>query len=293
MEVQFYTDVDSFRELCTPFLTEREAENNLIIGILGIISKNLYLYGSEDPILALVTEKETIKLVSIRTPPFNLLLSYTDDISAITLLVEKFKEKKLEFPGVAGFKEGAIHFAQLWTEKSHKELKHVLEVQTRIYRLDKVNPKTIGNNLFRTASISDLEVVSDWVGDFLREAVPNTTENEIQRNKERVIDAIKEQSVYLLEVENKIVSLARRTGPTPNGERIGLVYTPPNERRKGYATEIVAKLSQLLLDEGKTFCFLYTDLANPTSNKIYQDIGYKPIMDSDTYRFNSLENQEE
>ena len=63
------------------------------------------------------------------------------------------------------------------------------------------------------------------------------------------------------------------------------MYTPPERRRRGYASALVAALSQEQLDAGKEFCFLYTDLANPTSNKIYQDIGYEPVADVDEYRF--------
>ena len=50
----------------------------------------------------------------------------------------------------------------------------------------------------------------------------------------------------------------------------------------------VAALSQLLLDSGRKFCFLFTDLSNPTSNHIYQAIGYRPVCDVDEYRFSPL-----
>jgi predicted GNAT family acetyltransferase len=63
------------------------------------------------------------------------------------------------------------------------------------------------------------------------------------------------------------------------------VYTPPEWRGKGYASACVAALSQLCLDSGYQFCMLYTDLANPTSNSIYQKIGYQPIGESREYRF--------
>ena len=79
--------------------------------------------------------------------------------------------------------------------------------------------------------------------------------------------------------------MARRAGKTPNGITVNLVYTPPSLRRKGYATECVAKLSKLLLDSVSKFCFLFTDLMNPTSNSIYQKIGYRPIIDVDQYEF--------
>jgi hypothetical protein len=47
----------------------------------------------------------------------------------------------------------------------------------------------------------------------------------------------------------------------------------------------VAGVSQYLLDSGRKFCTLFTDLANPTSNHIYQVIGYEPVCDVDEYKF--------
>ena len=63
------------------------------------------------------------------------------------------------------------------------------------------------------------------------------------------------------------------------------MYTPPEQRGHGYASAATAALSQLLLERGRRFCFLFTDLANPTSNHIYQTIGYQPVCDVDIYHF--------
>jgi predicted GNAT family acetyltransferase len=67
--------------------------------------------------------------------------------------------------------------------------------------------------------------------------------------------------------------------------RINLVYTPPDRRRRGYATAAVAALTQQLLNSGSRYCCLYTDLANPTSNSVYRRIGYRPVCDIDQYSF--------
>jgi predicted GNAT family acetyltransferase len=88
------------------------------------------------------------------------------------------------------------------------------------------------------------------------------------------------QAGIALWVDGEPVSMAGFSGPTPHGIRIGPVYTPPERRRRGYASALVAALSAKLLAEGRDYCFLYTDLANPTSNKIYTDVGYEHVCES-------------
>jgi predicted GNAT family acetyltransferase len=79
--------------------------------------------------------------------------------------------------------------------------------------------------------------------------------------------------------------MAAQARPTASGIAINGVFTPAEHRCRGYASALVAAVSQMSLDSGKKFCTLYTDLDNPTSNSIYQKIGYKPVGDSTVYRF--------
>ncbi len=81
--------------------------------------------------------------------------------------------------------------------------------------------------------------------------------------------------------------MAGKSRPTAHGISVGPVYTPPSLRGRGYATALVAELSQHLLDSGYQFTTLFTDLANPTSNSIYQKIGYQPVCDFTEYAFES------
>jgi uncharacterized protein len=73
--------------------------------------------------------------------------------------------------------------------------------------------------------------------------------------------------------------MAAATRDTGTGCSINTVYTPPQYRRRGYATAAVAALSLMLLEGGRRFCCLYTDISNPTSNSVYARIGYVPIRD--------------
>src|SRR5581483_10201146 len=54
--------------------------------------------------------------------------------------------------------------------------------------------------------------------------------------------------IFLWEDAGEVVSLAGWGGRTPNGIRVGPVYTPPELRGRGYATALTAELSQQLLD---------------------------------------------
>ena len=81
------------------------------------------------------------------------------------------------------------------------------------------------------------------------------------------------------------VSMALVQRETAHGICVSMVYTPPQLRERGYATSCVGALTQRMLDAGKQFCCLYTDLTNPTSNSIYRKIGYEPVCDSEDLAF--------
>ena len=286
MELKFHSNLSDYIEYVLSFLLQYEAENNLLIGILNTLKKDLGAYSKEDtPIFITVEENGALKLVSIRTPPFNQLISYTDNLDTIDTLVKGVIDKKMDIPGVLGFKEGALRFSKLWGERQDQE--YILETHERIYRLDRVNPETLGENIFELATPDDRDIILTFGKEFIFEALPEGSKEmaHIESSQRRLEQALKNKMVYVLKVKKKIVSMAKRAHETPNGQTVNAVYTPPEERRKGYATECVAKLSQQILSEGKKYCFHFTDLANPTSNKIYQTIGYRPVTDMDLYRF--------
>jgi predicted GNAT family acetyltransferase len=139
----------------------------------------------------------------------------------------------------------------------------------------------------RRATGADRELLTEWFVAFAAEALG---ENVNPQAAGRSVDAYlgtEGMGLYLWE-DGRPVSIAGRSRPTPNGVTVNYVYTPPEHRNKGYASACVAALSQLLLEEGYRYCFLFTDLANPTSNKIYEAIGYEPVCDMDEYEFGQL-----
>ena len=89
--------------------------------------------------------------------------------------------------------------------------------------------------------------------------------------------------------DDRVVSMVGTSPPVAGVVRLGPVYTPPETRRHGYATALVGEVSRRALAAGATKCMLYTDLANPTSNHIYQAVGYRRSNDAQEYRFSGPE----
>ena len=123
----------------------------------------------------------------------------------------------------------------------------------------------------------DCPLIEGWFTIFEEDTgLPITPKEEV---KKRVASFVSEQEVFLWEHDGKVVSMMKKSRPTKHGVTVSFVFTPHEERKKGYARTMVAACSTELL-KSYNFCVLYTDLMNPTSNKIYQEIGYKRIADS-------------
>ena len=284
MEVQYYENVNEYIDLVFPFLLKNEAENNLLFSILNALKLNQTTYGDSKPILIVVKQNDEIKLVSLRTPPYNQLISYTDDLKTIDVLVEDLLQEKVDLPGILGFKEGVQRFIKKYCD--NKRLLAKLTRNERGYKLLEVAKETFGNKPLIVGEKSHQSLILKWAKEMILEAGLMTEAEQMNRTLSQIKQDIIDEKIFLLLDNNMPVSMARKAGKTPSGSLINFVYTPPHLRRKGYATECVAKLSKLLLEEeGNKFCFLYTDLANPTSNSIYQKIGYRPVIDLDQYKF--------
>jgi uncharacterized protein len=153
-----------------------------------------------------------------------------------------------------------------------------------IYSIETVRPPAGVPGSLRRATEADLELLHQWNDAFVEEAfgeraVPGQTARSIAS---RLGSA---QGGYAIWEDGDPVCLVGFTGPTPNGIRIGPVYTPPQFRRRGYGSAATAELSRQLIAEGRRFCVLFADLDNPTSNHIYQEIGFEPVADVAVYAF--------
>jgi predicted GNAT family acetyltransferase len=271
MNVLPFDDPAAFLEAASPLLLADEARHNLIIGIAGTLRD----HPSHYPEFGLWLAEDGSEPVgaALRTPPHNLVLARPRDDSALEAVADAIDD---ELPGVIAAQPEADAFAKVWSAKTGATPR--INRGQGVFALERVEPPPQTSGRIRDAGAGDRPLVLDWWQAFLEEALGESLEPEsVAHEVDHRLEA--ENGGVVLWDDGETVSLAGFGNPTPNGIRIGPVYTPPELRRRGYASALVAELSGRLLNE-RRFCFLYTDLANPTANKIYEQIGYRRICES-------------
>ena len=208
----------------------------------------------------------------LHTPPHPLLLT------AIPAHVAEGLASALAgrpLAGVNGDAEAAQAFAAPWCDASGQRA--ALHRRMRLYRLDKLAwPQPPPDGAPRAAADGDVPLVSDWFTAFGREVGEADDEHE---QPAAVRERLSYGGVLVWEAGGVPVSIACVTRQVAGMIRVGPVYTPPEARGHGYASAVTAAVSQRALAAGAEEVLLYTDLANPVSNSIYQRIGYRPVED--------------
>jgi predicted GNAT family acetyltransferase len=277
--MKFFSDAGRFLERVQPFLSKREAEHCLILGLLDSLRAGEQ-WGTQPPLMAVSEDNGEVAAVVLMTPPHNLILSWIADDSTIDAIADELRAKSVAIPGVNGSADIARKFALRWSQLSGCTFR--VQMAQRIYQLSRVIKQTRAAGRIREPNQSDDALMRKWRAAFSVDAEGMDAD---EAGKNAALPLRKSRRLILWEVEGTQVSMAGYSGSTPNGIRIAWVYTPPENRGKGFAGACVAALSQQLLDDGRKFCFLYTDLANSTSNHIYQTIGYEPVVDATVYSF--------
>ncbi|GMQ97650.1 MAG: GNAT family N-acetyltransferase [Acidimicrobiia bacterium] len=284
MNAKVITDPDEFL-VTTTDLFSNEARNNLVLGIAGVMKADPDAYPECN---MLIVEHDGVPVAgALVTPPRALILGDADTEEAVTKLVRLAKGLLPRIPGVVGNRPTVHTFASDWAAVTGDDVSVVMN--QGVFALEAVvrQPRPEGES--RAASAADSDLLVAWLEEFGREAMPHEEhdhEGLVQTVSARV-SADSPSGFWFWCVGGSPVSVSGHGGPTRTGIRIGPVYTPPEFRGKGYATALVADQSSALLASGYRFCFLYTDLANETSNDIYKRIGYAQVAESTVYAFTS------
>jgi predicted GNAT family acetyltransferase len=281
MDVRTLRDAAAFLEAAGAFLLSDEARHNLMLGIAGNLRDHSGVY--HELRCWIVEGDGDVVAAALQTPPFNLVLARPASQGSLEALVAALAADDVELPGVTGALPEAGEFALLWASSSGFVAR--ARMRQRIYKLTRLQPVTGVPGRARAATSHDRALLVDWAGAFARESFG---EHADPGAATRMVEARLDSGLGgfgLWEDGGRSVSLAGWGGATPNGIRVGPVYTPPDLRRRGYASALTAWVTAERLASGCSFCVLYTDLANPTSNRIYMNLGYEPVCDSCDYAF--------
>ena len=282
MKFQKYTTTTDFGADVLEILLEHEVQNNLPIGFInnehGFDASNWFMATIKD-------ESGNVLLTAACTPPFNIVLFETrnkPNDEAVKLLSNELKAMNFHPPGVLAEQGLAGRFAETYAGGNDFHL----NLSMNVMRLDKINdvPKAPGR--CRPLCEDDLFYTPYWERAFGEDC--HVEVYDIPTSVKRITARLGKDIHYIWE-DGIPVSQAVHGRSTENGAVVNGVYTPPHYRNKGYASSVVAELSQILLERGNKFCCLFADAQNPISCGIYRKIGYVDQCVFDELRFNAID----
>jgi predicted GNAT family acetyltransferase len=193
--------------------------------------------------------------------------------AAAPVVVEALREREID--EVTGTRHRVEAFRTLWRDGG-REL-----YALRLYRLEDLTvPEVPGES--RLATPADDDLITDWWIAFVAE-LDGLTRQEAEK---RAMDSRWMSAGHVLWLVDGVpVSWAGSTTPVGGVSRVGPVYTPPEHRRHGYAAAVTAAVSQWAYEAGADHVVLTADLANPTSNSVYQGIGFRAVSDWTEFRW--------
>jgi RimJ/RimL family protein N-acetyltransferase len=213
------------------------------------------------------------------TPPYPALLTPLP-VGAAPPLARALLARGHDPLGVTAEQRDAGRFAAAWTDLTGARARVVR--RSRLFRLGMLTPLGRPAGAARVATAADRGLLSAWLTDFSVETgdspgpPPGTVDDELSYG-----------GLTLWEAGGIPVAVAGARRPAAGVVRVGPVYTPPDQRRHGYAAAATAAVSQAALDAGAAGVVLFTDLASKASNALYPRLGYQPVADRAMLSFRS------
>ncbi|MCB9035327.1 MAG: GNAT family N-acetyltransferase [Lewinellaceae bacterium] len=271
MKITPYPDASSFLEENLSLLEQEEAANNLILGIALGIKQGASVY--EKAHFLGVRKGGRSIFCALQTPPRNLLIYGPSEYSSgcASIVYDYVVQEGIAVPGFIGPKDVVEPFAGSWSMLAG--CAWAVKQAMGVFQLKEVIPPLYSGGNLRKAGFEDKALAFRWMHAFYIEALGEADEAFCRQ----LVDRHLERGELFLWEDQEPASMAAATRRTRHGITVNAVYTPPEHRGKGYASNCVAQLSRQLLESGYEFCALFTNLSNPTSNKIYQAIGYQKV----------------
>ena len=283
--LKVHTNAAAFLDESESFLLMNESANNLILGIAtGILRREII--NADDEFFATLYQNGSICGQLVKSHKNRALILNDLPMESLEYLISELKNHPIHIHRIQGPKKVIKTFALCWERIvggtfEFAMMHGIYELKTVVF------PKVKGEMI--VAETRHQAQLLKYVELFIRESFPN--EPALVTGALPLLQShLYHRRIYLWvqdrdcleEVENgqfSILSMAATTRETHHSTTISLVFTPHSQRQKGYASALVAQLSQFCLDKGKRQCNLFTDLSNTTSNSIYQKIGYNKVAD--------------
>ncbi|HEX6344252.1 GNAT family N-acetyltransferase [Umezawaea sp.] len=249
---------------------------------LTAIAHRLARSTSEAPPDTLITAHRGSDLVcaAFRMPPHPLVVSAAP-LDLVDDLVRLLLELDREPTGVTGDRRTAEAFAAAWSARTGCGVTEAMAL--RLFRLDTLVVPDVPGRM-RLATADDADLLGRWRRSFIQEAMSHLPADADHAAEIRA--QIDHGDAHVLwEVDDVPVSWAATSAPVHAMSRIAPVYTPPEHRGHGYAAAVTAAVCAWARKAGSTEVLLYTDLANPTSNALYQRVGFRPVLDATELAF--------
>ena len=273
IQIRRHTCAAEWLRVALTLLLQEEAENNLILG-LGMTAAEAPEKFPRGINVWTVEQDGGVIAAALNTPPHNLVLTRCS-AQVLDALAAALHQSGECFPGVIGPDETPEMFARRWQTLAEVPVRRRMQQRIHVCRAVEDLPPAPGRA--RPAHPDDAALLERW---WLAFNADVGMPHQLEEAAPAVRGMIERNETLIWEDGGRAVSCAKWSRRTPHGVAIALVYTPPEERGKGYATTCVAELTRQQLASGREFCCLYTDLANPTSNAIYARIGYRRVCES-------------
>lgn len=274
-------DLDGFISHACAFLRSQPALHTVHLTVTETLrTHGLRTYGDAAPEFGVLERDGAVRATFFRTPPHrpNLTSLTADEADA---LAARLADEGRDLPGVAAGRDTAAAFADAWQRRTGATAS--LAQRQRLYRLGTLTvPQPAPPGRPRTAGDADRVQLGDWYREFC-EAVGQQA---LQDPAEWAAARIARRDVTFWEAPDGTPVAMAGLAPKVAGQiRVAGVYTPSHLRGRGYAGAATAEVSRLAVAAGADEVLLFTDLANPTSNGLYQRIGYRPVADFAVYDF--------
>jgi GNAT superfamily N-acetyltransferase len=266
MDVRVTSDAKAFEQLVFPFLQRDPVLHTIIMSNVHERAAGSYRTEDEPSYFVSVHDGEVVG-VAMRTPGRNVYLgALRPDLAEP--VADAYLDVLPELSGVAGDRAAASRFAERWCARRGGTANETRA--TRLHKLGTLTPLPAHGGP-RLMKEDEIELVAAWAQDGFAEELGGDYLDWAK-------DHLSGERLWIWEADGQAVSMVGYHHAIFGVCRVGPVYTPPEHRRHGYAGALTSHVSAEILAQGNQAC-LYTDLANPTSNKIYHQAGYRPVAD--------------